>query len=284
MSIDKARLYNRPLNAEEVAASASGNNLFITETDALQAMNADQKKQHAALNQTLKQAQDILQKLPPKKEVGKIQQNARQQFDNVMRKKLRGNTFTRMPVENPRYGGIITSAAMLSMNNGTKRTHPIARSAWIIEVIFNDPRPRRPMTCRRSMRMPARRTLPSVRSLPSTAKIPTALVAILASIRWGLRWRISTSPAGGVTSIPMAATWTPAARSCANIPSLIRRSLSNQSCRKTNALQKPLPPIYCALPSPANSPRRRPHRGSDRREHRQGQFQTPPHHSRSDPQ
>ena len=57
------RLYNRPLNAEEVAASASGNNLFITETDALQAMNADQKKQHAALNQTLKQAQDILPKI-----------------------------------------------------------------------------------------------------------------------------------------------------------------------------------------------------------------------------
>ena len=141
VSIDKARLYNRPLNAEEVASSASGNNLFITETDALQAMNADQKKQHAALNQTLKQAQDILQKLPPKKDVGKVQQNARQQFDNVMRKKLRGNIFTRMPVENPRYGGIITSAAMLSMNNGTKRTHPIARGAWIIEVIFNDPPP-----------------------------------------------------------------------------------------------------------------------------------------------
>ena len=30
---------------------------------------------------------------------------------------------------------------MLSMNNGTKRTHPIARGAWIIEVIFNDPPP-----------------------------------------------------------------------------------------------------------------------------------------------
>ena len=72
VSIDKARLYNRPLNAEQLAASASGNNLFITETDALQAMNADQKKQHAALNQTLKQAQDILQKLLSKKEVGKI--------------------------------------------------------------------------------------------------------------------------------------------------------------------------------------------------------------------
>ena len=78
-------------------------------------------------------------KIAAQKDVGKVQQNARQQFDNVMRKKLRGNTFTRMPVENPRYGGIITSAAMLSMNNGTKRTHPIARGAWIIEVIFRSP-------------------------------------------------------------------------------------------------------------------------------------------------
>jgi hypothetical protein len=46
-----------------------------------------------------------------------------------------------VPTEDPRYGGVITSAAMLSMNNGTKRTHPISRGAWIIEVIFNDPPP-----------------------------------------------------------------------------------------------------------------------------------------------
>jgi len=30
---------------------------------------------------------------------------------------------------------------MLSMNSGPKRTHPIARGAWVIEVIFNDPPP-----------------------------------------------------------------------------------------------------------------------------------------------
>ena len=30
---------------------------------------------------------------------------------------------------------------MLSMTSGPKRTHPIARGAWIIEVIFNDPPP-----------------------------------------------------------------------------------------------------------------------------------------------
>ena len=30
---------------------------------------------------------------------------------------------------------------MLSMTSGPKRTHPIARGAWIIEVILNDPPP-----------------------------------------------------------------------------------------------------------------------------------------------
>jgi hypothetical protein len=58
-----------------------------------------------------------------------------------MRNKLRGKTFERMPVVNPRYGGVITSAAMLSMTAGPKRTHPIGRGAWIIEVIFNNPPP-----------------------------------------------------------------------------------------------------------------------------------------------
>jgi hypothetical protein len=58
-----------------------------------------------------------------------------------MRGKLRARTFHRMPITDPRYGGIITSAAMLSMTAGPKRTHPIARGAWIIEVIFNDPPP-----------------------------------------------------------------------------------------------------------------------------------------------
>ena len=36
---------------------------------------------------------------------------------------------------------MITNAATLIMTSGPKRTHPIARGAWIIEVIFNDPPP-----------------------------------------------------------------------------------------------------------------------------------------------
>jgi len=141
VTIDKARLYNRALTAEEVAASASGQNLFVSEADALQAMTDGQKKKFAALKDTLDQANKTLKSLPKKKDTGKIQQAARQQYDNQMRNKLRSNLFQRVPASDPRYGGVITSAAMLSMNNGTKRTHPIARGAWIIEVILNDPPP-----------------------------------------------------------------------------------------------------------------------------------------------
>ena len=58
-----------------------------------------------------------------------------------MRGQLRAQTFERTKISDPRYGGVITNAAMLSMTSGPKRTHPIARGAWIIEVIFNDPPP-----------------------------------------------------------------------------------------------------------------------------------------------
>ena len=141
VTIDKARLYNRALTAEEVVTSASGKNLYVSETDALQAMTDEQKKKFTSLKDTLDQANKTLKDLPKKKDTGKIQQAARQRYDNQMRNKLRSTTFHRVPASDPRYGGIITSAAMLSMNNGTKRTHPIARGSWVIEVILNTPPP-----------------------------------------------------------------------------------------------------------------------------------------------
>jgi hypothetical protein len=62
-------------------------------------------------------------------------------IQDELRAKMRSPIFERVAATDPRYGGIITNAAMLSMNSGPKRTHPIARGAWIIEVIFNDPPP-----------------------------------------------------------------------------------------------------------------------------------------------
>ena len=71
----------------------------------------------------------------------KLKGEAQKQYDNEMRRRLRSENFKRVALTDPRYGGIITNAAMLSMTSGPKRTHPIARGAWIIEVILNDPPP-----------------------------------------------------------------------------------------------------------------------------------------------
>ncbi len=141
VSIDKARLYDRALTADEVAASARGNNLFVSDEDLLLAMTPEQKKKRAAFNASLDQSRAALKQVPPDQEPEKIQQETQRRFEDVLRAKLRSPTFERVAASDPRYGGIITNAAMLSMNSGPKRTHPIARGAWIIEVIFNDPPP-----------------------------------------------------------------------------------------------------------------------------------------------
>jgi hypothetical protein len=54
---------------------------------------------------------------------------------------LKSNTFTRVPASDPRYGGIITNAAVLTMTSAPTRTQPITRGSWVIEVVLNDPPP-----------------------------------------------------------------------------------------------------------------------------------------------
>ena len=49
--------------------------------------------------------------------------------------------FRRVPVKDRRQGGVITSAAVLTMTSGTTRTKPITRGAWLASVILNDPPP-----------------------------------------------------------------------------------------------------------------------------------------------
>ncbi len=141
VSIDKARLYDRALTADEVAASGSGNNLFVSDEDLLLAMTPEQKERRAALSKSLDQSQAALKQVPPNQEPEKVLQGTQRRFEDDLRAKLRSPIFERVAASDPRYGGIITNAAMLSMNSGPKRTHPIARGAWIIEVIFNDPPP-----------------------------------------------------------------------------------------------------------------------------------------------
>ncbi len=141
VSIDKARLYDRALTTEEVAASASGNNLYVSAEDLLLAMTPEQKATRAKLSKTLDQSSVALKQVPPNQDLAKVQQDVQRRYEDDLRNKMRSQTFERVSASDPRYGGVITNAAMLSMTSGPKRTHPIARGAWIIEVIFNDPPP-----------------------------------------------------------------------------------------------------------------------------------------------
>lgn len=49
--------------------------------------------------------------------------------------------FERVPVPDRRQGGVITTAAVLTMTSGTTRTKPITRGAWLASVILNNPPP-----------------------------------------------------------------------------------------------------------------------------------------------
>ena len=47
--------------------------------------------------------------------------------------------FKRVPIDDPRRGGVITNAAVMTMTSTPTRTQPITRGAWVNAVIFNDP-------------------------------------------------------------------------------------------------------------------------------------------------
>jgi hypothetical protein len=47
--------------------------------------------------------------------------------------------FKRVPLDDPRRGGVITNAAVMTMTSTPSRTQPITRGAWVNAVIFNDP-------------------------------------------------------------------------------------------------------------------------------------------------
>lgn len=52
---------------------------------------------------------------------------------------MKPQEFHRVPVTSKREGGVITSAAVLTMTSNATRTQPITRGAWLVGVIFNDP-------------------------------------------------------------------------------------------------------------------------------------------------
>jgi hypothetical protein len=47
--------------------------------------------------------------------------------------------FERVMLKDRRYGGVITTAAVMTMTSSASRTQPITRGAWVASVIFNNP-------------------------------------------------------------------------------------------------------------------------------------------------
>ena len=52
---------------------------------------------------------------------------------------LRDIEFRRTPLSDRRYGGVITTAAVMAMTSGPFRSLPITRGSWVSAVVFNDP-------------------------------------------------------------------------------------------------------------------------------------------------
>jgi hypothetical protein len=138
VSLARARLYDRALTAEELAAS-NGDSGYMYSDAIVKALTPDELTRKEALSKSIKQSEVALKAIPNPKPPGKAQKEAADQFDRSILAKLKSPTFERLPVADPRYGGIITNAAMATMTSGPDRTHPIARGSWIIEVILNDP-------------------------------------------------------------------------------------------------------------------------------------------------
>ena len=136
-------------NAEEFAQEVEANEKRRTELQAIIAAKQKEmkalippaaearKKLLAAIKATQQRINKISKITDPKRE----QVRRAREYENVVRRQLLANAFERIPANDLRYGGIITSAATLTMTSGTKRTQPISRGAWVIEVILNDPPP-----------------------------------------------------------------------------------------------------------------------------------------------
>ncbi|MEI7823447.1 MAG: DUF1588 domain-containing protein [Verrucomicrobiota bacterium] len=53
----------------------------------------------------------------------------------------RAVAFTRVPIASKREGGVLLTAAVMTMTSGARDTKPISRGKWIVETLFNNPPP-----------------------------------------------------------------------------------------------------------------------------------------------
>jgi len=131
--------------AKEVEANAKRRQALqasiAAKKDEVKKLAPPEKEKRQELNDAIRKDQQALNQIPKNTDPNRERGIRSRRYEDEVRRQLLDTKFERRPVADPRYGGIITSAAMLSMTSGTKRTHPIARGAWVIEVILNDPPP-----------------------------------------------------------------------------------------------------------------------------------------------
>ena len=132
-SIRKARLYNRALSPVEVL-SAYFEDTPTPATSEVQPKMAD-------LRTKLEEAHKKLSAMAPPKGVKQLQDEARKSHEAKFGKKLKDSTYRKVSLKDPRYGGIVRNAAVLTMTSAPTHTQPIARGIWLTEVFFNDPPP-----------------------------------------------------------------------------------------------------------------------------------------------
>lgn len=141
VELAQARLYDFALTAEQAAEAAAGRVFGISRKALQQALTDQQQRQRTELESAVASVQQQLAAVPPDVTAESLQQQRLREFTERLRQQLQDSVFTRLPVTDERFGGIIANAAMLSMTTGPDRTHPVARGAWISGVIFNDPPP-----------------------------------------------------------------------------------------------------------------------------------------------
>ena len=112
---------------------------YLSIAPELAKVRQDISKSQVNVNKRVRQLEEELKRAPKPRGLKEHRADAQRRFENELKNKMRSRAFQRVSTDDPRYGGVITNAAMLSMTSGPKRTHPVARGVWIIEVIFNDP-------------------------------------------------------------------------------------------------------------------------------------------------
>ncbi|MDA7528024.1 DUF1588 domain-containing protein [bacterium] len=139
VSIEQASLYDRALTPQEVESATAARSQFVSIKELIAAIPLEQQKQRQQLVEAVAKNSAELKQIPMNINPESVIQAEQQKYDNKLRAMVQSREFQRIPLTDQRYGGIITNAAMLSMTSGPKRTHPVARGVWVIEVIFNDP-------------------------------------------------------------------------------------------------------------------------------------------------